>query len=191
MKNKGFTLIELLFAVGILLLAIAATSSIFFTGRRSAETYDAEFQVREYARIAMNRISGELRLSRPIMVRINNNIGWLLPELRNGAVVNFQIPVGAYNTSLNLTVDYDLRWGSADREGDFITYFINPGGELRRGIYTLPNAGGLVDQLVISNIANITFDRDILSQNLINIKVIAISGSANYTLDSNITLRNS
>ena len=81
MKNKGFTLIELLFAVGILLLAIAATSSIFFTGRRSAETYDAEFQVREYARIAMNRISGELRFGFEAARRITFEIGALYSHI--------------------------------------------------------------------------------------------------------------
>lgn len=191
MINKGFTLIELLFAIGILLLVVIATSNIFFTGRRTSENYEAGFQARETSKIAMDRISWELRLSRPGTMRINNNRGFILPEIHNGSVINFQIPVGAYSQNLTLNINNDLQWGSTDRAGDFIAYFVDGAGQLKRGIYTQPNAGDIVEQVVVPGISNITFDRDNTGSGLIRIKVITAMGAGNYTLSSEVILRNS
>ena len=198
-KKTGFTLVELLVVTGIFTLIIGVSFTLLSTGRVSMFVNEAQIEAEENARIATNRISRELRLSRAGQVLISNNPGFIGAEISPASVINFQIPVETPGGALNLAPDGSIRWGSKDADGGYtlnayIAYYMN-GTQLERITYANLNGSGIIgSSIVATHITAITFSRNAPSSNLVNIE-LTTQGEANtrtvaHTLRSSIKLRN-
>ncbi len=194
LKESAFTVIELLVVMGIFSLIIGAGLTLFSTGRLSIHISEAHIQAQEYARQAMNRISKELRLSRPSLVYLSDSADWLTND-DSGSVVNFQIPVGSYDISIlpQLTSDYRIRWGSAAAEGDHLAYSTDAGLQLLRSTYTAFDGSDAATEIIAQHIASISFSRSSGSP-LIDIQIVSqvdtAHGPVTHTLRSSVKLRN-
>ena len=190
-KKSGFTLIEVLVVVGILTLIIGASFTLLSSGRLSANLSEAQVQTAENARIAMNRITKELRLSRSSRAHISNGVG-LATNLNNGTVINFQIPVGSYAPQLQLNPDNSLQWGCAGSQGHFLAYSVVNSQLLRRAYY----ADGSLDvsEIIANHIFSVTFSRTSAGSQIINIAIVSqrqtAQGPIIQTLNSRVKLRN-
>jgi prepilin-type N-terminal cleavage/methylation domain-containing protein len=193
-KECGFTLIELIAVTGIIGIITAVLLNFMVTSRISFDSAQAQIQAKEYAKIAIAAIAKELRLSRPSKVRIANSLGWVT-ETSPGSVVNFQIPVGSFDAALNLTSNYEIRWGSNANENYYIAYLVDNNSRLRKSTYSLSTGSGAINSTIAPNISNLTVSRDSISSDLIHIQVTAQipthNGAINQTLTSDVKLRNS
>ena len=196
----GFTLVELLVVTGIFTLIIGVSFTLLSTGRVSMFVNEAQIEAEENARIATNRISRELRLSRAGHVLISNNPGFIGAEISPESIINFQIPVETPGGALNLNPDGSIRWGSKDADGGYtlnayIAYYMN-GTQLERITYANLDGSGIIGNSIVvaTHITAITFSRNAPSSNLVNIE-LTTQGEANtrtvaHTLRSSIKLRN-
>lgn len=192
-KIKSFTLVELVISLGISVLIIGASLAILLTGRISVFSNEAAVQATENARNAINAISKELRLSRPTAVFLSDQIG-TTPNLDDGSVANFRIPVGIYDNNLQLGSDFRLQWGSEDTPDAFIAYSVDGNNNLIRSTYLQPDGSDAVSTIVSPNIAVLSFTRDAIDSAFIEVSVEAEGISSMYrgeqALSSSIRLRN-
>ena len=193
-KKTGFTLIELMVVMGIFTLIIGAGFTLLSSGRLSTDISEAQIQTVGHARLAMDRISKELRLSHFSRLRISNSVNFTAAEISPGSIINFQIPVGSYDVALDLD-GTSLKWGSAANEGDYLAYQVDANNQLLRTAYVDVNGANPSDVVIAQNIASITFSRTGVNSNLITITIVTqrqtVSGIAiTQTLHSNVTLRN-
>ena len=188
----GFTLIEILLVMGIFTIITGACLTLLSTGRVSVNIADTQSQTEESARQAMNRISKELRLSQAGRVSISNNLGSATSNT-SGSVINFQVPVGCYET-LDLTDTYELKWGTENTQNAHISYSLDGNSRLLRSTYTAEDASDATSRIIAQNISSLNFSRSVISSSLINIVIVAQSGTASNTapqiLRSSIRLRN-
>jgi prepilin-type N-terminal cleavage/methylation domain-containing protein len=61
--QAGFTLVEILIAIGILGIVMAAVYSVYFTNQRSAYTQEEVVDVQQNLRMALERISADVRMA--------------------------------------------------------------------------------------------------------------------------------
>ena len=202
MSKFGFSLTELLVVIGIFFLVIGASFALLSSGRLSVSIGEAQIQAKECARLAMDRISRELRLSSS---EINNRMGQRICVITNGLtstanvsgnVIYFQVPVEAADGTLDLR-DNTLKWGTREAEDQYICYFL--GGPAADQLFkstsssvgTATTASGVI---IAPNISSINFSRQNLGADLIDIEIVgrgqATSGEITQTLRSSIKLRN-
>lgn len=172
-KKSGFTLIELLVVVGIFTLIIGASFTLLSSGRLSANLSEAQIQAAENARIAMERITRELRLPHASKIRISNNRDFVTNEACPNSVINFQIPVGSYSNQLDLKADNSLKWGSANTEGYYLAYSVDGNNQLLRSTYTADDGSGLSSEIIAQHISSVTFSRTGASSQIINITIVS------------------
>ncbi|RKX18305.1 MAG: hypothetical protein DRP26_05445 [Candidatus Zixiibacteriota bacterium] len=191
--KKAVTLVELMVAASISILLIGATLSLLLFGRASVFRNEASVQAGERARKVANIIAKELRISKPTKVFISDSLG-TTSNTNSGSVINFQIPVGAYNTSLTLNADYSLKWGSEDTEDEYIGYSINGDFNLIRSTYSTSTASDAVSEVVSPDINSLLFTRDNTSSPVINIEVEMLGKSFTHqetvTITSSVRTRN-
>lgn len=205
MNGKGITLLELLIVAGIMVLITTAALGLLVAAKNSADQNETQIQVKEYAQRAMDKVSKELRLSRPSFVRITNSIGWSIETTgtvdgvvkSKGSVVNFQMPVGIYTTDLNLDINYNLRWGCQDTVGHYLAYSLDANSNLIRTDYANVNGSGTISQTTIAPyVSSISFVRDNSSAGYITITITAGKAGPrknqiiSQTLISNVRLKN-
>jgi prepilin-type N-terminal cleavage/methylation domain-containing protein len=188
----GFTLVEVLIAVGIFGSIMGAALILLNTAKNSVNISEAQLQSKEYTQMALERIVSEIRLSRPDKVCISNTIRWASEASPSGGVLNFQLPVGIYET-LNLTDNSGLKWGSAATEGYFVAYYVS-NSRLLRGAYSETDGSDVVPQVIAPHISSVTFSRDTPSSDLIHIEITAKSeglyGDVAQVQGADIKLRN-
>lgn len=194
-KAGGFTLMEVLVVVGIFTLIIGVSLTLLSSSRLSTDITEAQIQVAEHARLAMDRITKELRLSHFSRVRIRNSLGFPAGEISPGSVINFQIPKGSYDADgLDLDPNYSLQWGSATTAGHYLAYSVDGNNQLLRTAYTDSSGSNPTSQIIAQNIASVTFSRTSTISNLISITIVAerqiTPATIRQTLQSNVTLRN-
>jgi len=202
-KKSGFTLIELLVVVGIFTLIIGASFTLLSSGRLSANLSEARIQTSENARLAMEQITRELRLSHSSKGHISNAVGWAT-NLNNGIVINFQIPVGSYDAQLSLNLNNELQWGwgralpdaagTPTTLGYYIAYSVDGNNQLLRSTYTAADGSGLTSEIIARHISSLTFSRTSTSSQIINITIVGqrqtAQGPITQTLNSRVKLRN-
>ena len=194
LKKSGFTLIELLLVTGIFTLIIGVSFTLLSTGRVSMFVNEARIQAEENARLAADQISKELRLSSANLelVHISDSVGWATNNT-SGTVINFQIPVGSYDGTLDLTGANELKWGNEDTEDAYIAYWLNDN-LLTRSIYTASDGSDATGRTIASDVTSLAFSRAATDSALINIDIStqgeASTRTATRTLRSGIKLRN-
>ena len=155
-ENKGFILAELLVVIGIFTLITAAIYGLLAAGRRSWLVGEASLITQQEARLGLDRITRELRLSTPahVTVAADNN------------TVRFDIPFDADGDGfLDIIPGTSLIVYGADDLGDFdgdgavweqdwqIEYQIDvDNGQISRRV--LDSAGALANQRVVVNKIN-------------------------------------
>jgi prepilin-type N-terminal cleavage/methylation domain-containing protein len=194
LNKSGFTFMELLIVVGIFALIIGASLSIFSSGKLSFDVNEANIQAEEHARIAIERIANELRISRAGLVRISDNVNWTTSNVA-GDTINLQIPVGSYAAQLTLSDDNSLQWGSEADPGHYLAYSVNANSQLVRSIYTLTDGSDATDTIIVPDISAISFSRTSTGSELITVVIdAAVQTSSGYTasrtLQSSIKIRN-
>lgn len=194
-KAGGFTLLEVLVVVGIFTLIIGTSFTLLSSSRLSTDITEAQIQVAEHARLAMDRITKELRLSHFSRVRISGNLKFTAAETNPGSVINFQIPVGSYDDQLALDPNNALQWGCAANPGHYLAYSVDGNHQLLRTAYTDQAGSNPTSQIIAQNIASVSFSRTSTSSNLISITLVAQRQTAaglliSHTLGSNVSLRN-
>jgi prepilin-type N-terminal cleavage/methylation domain-containing protein len=193
--SRGFSLLELMAVTGIFGLTMAVSAVLLITSKGYGDIHEAQLQSKESARVALERISQELRLSSSSKVSIDTAIRWSPSSVEPaGAVVNFQIPVGVYGV-LDLSASNELKWGSAVTVDHHIAYSVNGNSQLVRTTYAAAPSGGDTVDVVSSHIAGITFSRVSTSSSLIHIVITAPVNCGNRilpneVLTSDIKLRN-
>lgn len=198
--KRGFSLIELMVVLGIFTLIIGVGLALVSTGRLSVDVGEAKIQAEQEARLSLDKISRELRLSRASKIRISDTISFTGAETRPGAVINFQIPIGSYAEQLDLTDDHMLKWGAEragvpDPERWVIAYSLNPDtDQLIRTTYDRDHPADAQTQVIASNITALSFDRSDISSSLITITITGSVRTAHdpieQSLTSHIKLRN-
>ncbi len=193
--SGGFTLLELMAVVGVFGLTVAVSGVLLTTSRNYGDFNEAKLQAKESARIALERINQELRLSSPSKVSISNLVSWAPSsnEPQPGSVINFQIPVGIYS-NLDLTSSNELKWGSAFNEGSYLAYSVNGNSQLVKSTYTSASGANPTTELVSNHIGSITFSRTDTSSSLIRVVITAIAifrqNPISESLTVDIKLRN-
>jgi len=194
-KKSGFTLPEVLIVAAIMSLLMGAMFTFLMTTRISSDTLEAGIQSKEYGQQVLEKIVKELRLTRAGKVRITNSLGWTA-EASPGQVINFQIPVGIYADTLNLTAVNELRWGDTTAENRYLAYSVNANSQLVRSSYNASDLSNAVSQIIAPRISALNFSRTSPTSNLIRIQVTAsvpqalLSGPITQTLDTEVKLRN-
>ncbi|RKY26689.1 MAG: hypothetical protein DRP61_05585 [Candidatus Omnitrophota bacterium] len=100
MKNKdSFTLIEILVAIFILSLIIICATSILYLGDLNWRRDSILLELQQKARIAMDRMSRELRQAQGSSITISNegkNISFSIPDLLGGAYdINYYLDINS------------------------------------------------------------------------------------------------
>jgi hypothetical protein len=193
LQKKAVTLVELMITGGISLLILGAAFGMLLFGRVSVFSNEATVKASEQARKALNKITNELRLSKPTLVLISNGLG-TTPNTNDGDIVNFQIPVGIYNNELTLNADYTLQWGSDTASGQYVAYSVDVNSDLIRSTYAAADASDAISRVVVPGISSLQFTRTNFSSTVINIEIQAVgkSGSqeTNADLTSSVRIRN-
>jgi len=191
--RSAITLVELMVATSISILLIGATLSLLLFGRASVFRNEASVQAGERARKVVNAIAKELRLSKPTRVFVSDSLG-TISNANTGSVVNFQIPVGAYNPTLTLNADYSLQWGSDDTEDEYIGYSVDGDLNLIRSTYSTSNASDAVSEVISPDVVSLLFTRSSTSSPVVNIEIEMLGRSSSHeetvTITSSVRARN-
>lgn len=218
MKNKGFSMMELLVVVGIFVLMMAATLGLLISTKYSTDLNEAQIQVKETAKMAIEKIAAEIRLSRPGKIRITNAIGWPTgndttiqgpndtpisegglggASISQGNSINFQIPTKIYDAALDLSASYNLKWGCANPqggeniEGHYLNFSEHDHNLIRHDYDT---NGRIQLKTIATNISSLMFSRDDTNSSVIKIDltstVNARHGTQSQTLTSYIKVMN-
>ncbi|MCU0666380.1 MAG: hypothetical protein MUF05_04735 [Candidatus Omnitrophica bacterium] len=204
MKNKGFTLVEVFISAGIMLLVVGTAYTIILTGNFSMNTQENEINAQNSAQLALFQIAQDLRLASGVKVWVSDGFGTTqgTPAVAY-KVVNFQIPVGSFESAIALDSNNYISWGSErlslsdDGTGNYIAYSLDNQGQIIRTVYS---ASGTVyttkkTRIVARNISSLNFTRS-LSENLLQIQItsniLASKQSApiQKTVSTTVLLRN-
>ena len=155
-ENKGFTLVELLVVIGISIFITAAIYGLLAAGRRSWLVGEALLATQQEARLGLDKMTRELRLSTPAHVTVaagNNTVRFDIPFDADGDGFLDIIP----GTSLNAygaddVGDFD-KDGAVWEQGWQIEYQIDAVNEqiIRR---VLDNTGAQMSQAIVANNIN-------------------------------------
>lgn len=193
LQKKAVTLVELMIAAGISLLIIGASFGMLLFGRVSVFSNEAAVKASEQARRALNKITNELRLSKPTLVLISEDLG-ISHNTNDGDIVNFQIPVGIYNNELTLNADYTLQWGSDTVVGAYVAYSVDGNSNLIRSTYPADDVSNAVSSVVVPGILSLRFTRASLSSAVVKIEIQARGRSTSQEtevgLTSSVRIRN-
>ncbi|MDD5069676.1 MAG: hypothetical protein PHV17_03010 [Candidatus Omnitrophica bacterium] len=182
---------EFLIAMGISTLIFSASLTLMLSGRVSVFRNEELIHSQEQARAAMATITNELRLSSPFRVFIADNYSRSSPN-NNGNTINFQIPMGSYNQSLNLTSSLSIKWGTNSQDGHLIAYFVDEA-QLIRSEFFQADGSDAVRSVICPHIESITFSRQHSTAETINISITANGGNNSgeqFTLESEVRTRN-
>jgi prepilin-type N-terminal cleavage/methylation domain-containing protein len=203
LKKTAFTLMEVLITTGILALIAAASYTVLFTGSLFSNLSESQIESNARARIALERVLQELRLTNPSRVWFTNyNRTQETVVLRTtlslgaGNLVKFQIPVVDSATGeLILAIGNQLQWGTGTEANKYIAYFVDPLNLcLLRYTYNVSGSSviDLQTTLIATQIDSINFTQN---GNFITVTIAAratVAGkTSSQTLRSSIRLRNS
>ena len=187
-KKYGFTLVELLVVMGIFTLIVGVSFSFLSTGRFSAQLTEAQLEAAERGQTALSRITRELRLSAPLRVTLSDNVS-RVSSLLQGSVVNFQVPVGVYDDTLNLTSMYDVRWGTETVEDSFLAYSVDADDQLIRSTYSTINGSDAVSEVIGQGISSLAFIRTSSSSDLLTVEITSQSEVGSKILSQTVHTR--
>lgn len=202
----GFTFTELLVVIGIFSFIIGVSFTLLTSGRFSVNINEAQIEAEMSARQAMEKISRELRHSSSKINKstakriciISNRIG-TNENFNSGSAINFQVPV-LKNGTLDLDAENSIKWGTQDKEGNYIGYCVDVDAErapLLRSVFSASDGSNASKEVVARNISSLSFNRTSYGSDLITIVVVAEveyqknpKRLASQTLRSSVKLRN-
>ena len=149
---------EILTVVGILGFLITAILGTLVGGQACWSIADARIQTSQQARMAIERMSQELRLS-----TAGNCIIDQIVAGRRGILIRFQVPlINPATGNFRLDGNGDLVWGAQGQVGWRIVYLV-VGNNLVRRIWDLSNQPVGADTVLARHIAGVFFQGDPLS----------------------------
>ena len=184
-SKKSVTLVELMIATGISTLIIGASLTLLLSGKASILHNEGLIQSSQQVRTSLDRLGQSLRLTQPSKTFISDQLGRAI-NANSGTVINFQIPVGSFETNLDLYPDASLRWGSNTQENTFIAYSIDINNNLIESTYTKNDASDAVSVIISPSIDSISFSRENNSSPLITIQITTTGNNSRDTLKKSL-----
>ncbi|MFH0857919.1 MAG: prepilin-type N-terminal cleavage/methylation domain-containing protein [Candidatus Omnitrophota bacterium] len=162
--GRGFTLTEIMVAMGIFVIIVYLTASMFYSFGSPATAVQARVFVITQARQTAERITWELMqasVTRTFLDAAERSI-------------KFKLPVEYPNGSLKVSDEGELFWGNRYTEGNFIEYIWD-------------NATGNLSRLSLDNSSlPITNTQTVIAQNVTNFDIVA--NNATYEFNLSISL---